>query len=181
MKYAGAAVWGMVLLACGCGPGVSEVPEQERIATLSAEVVRLGRTGLRQAECGPPASHRPQTLVFATADLCLSCLEAGALLRDLTRRGLSGDGAVITPTAHAREVCDYLRNEKVRWRVVGIAEDRLPADRAPRGIVYFELEPDGRIRRREHAATPLELAEIIIPKRDAAEAASVHPQQGGTR
>lgn len=108
-------------------------------------------------------------VVFATADLCLSCLEVGALLRDLTRRGISApDRAVLTPAAHSRQVCDYLRPEKVRWRVVGIAEEHLPAALAPRGVVYFELEPDGRIRRREHASTPLDLAAIVLPNPGAA-------------
>lgn len=113
-------------------------------------------------------------VVFATADLCLSCLQVGALLRDLARRGVpAAEAVVVTPAAHSREVCDYLRREKVRWRVVGIAEERLPAARAPRGIVYFELEPDGGIRRREHAATPLELAAIVLPQPGAA--APAHP------
>lgn len=108
-------------------------------------------------------------MVFATADLCLSCLEVGALLRDVARRGAPvPDRAVVTPAAHSREVCDYLRREKVRWRVVGIAEEDFPAARAPHGIVYFELEPDGRISRREQAATPLELAGIILPEPGAA-------------
>jgi hypothetical protein len=57
--------------------------------------------------------------------------------------------------------------------VVGIEESRLPAAQAPRGIVYFELEPDGRIRRREHAATPLQLAEIVVLESGAA--APGHP------
>jgi hypothetical protein len=113
-------------------------------------------------------------VVFATADLCLSCLEVGALLRDLDRRGPPApDRTVVTPAAHSREICDYLRREKVRWRVVGIAADRLPEARAPRGIVYFEQEPDGRIRRREYAATPLELSAIILPTAGAA--APAHP------
>lgn len=129
----------------------------------------MGRLDLPGADCGPPPAAGLNLVVFATADLCLSCLEVGSLLRDLTRRGAPApDRTVVTPAAHSREVCDYLRREKVRWRVVGIAEEHLSAARAPRGIVYFELEPDGRIRRREHAATPLELAAIVLPKPGAA-------------
>lgn len=125
----------------------------------------MGRLDLPGADCGPPPAADRNVVVFATADLCLSCLEVGVLLRDLTRRGVSApDRVVATPAAHSREVCDYLRREKVRWRVVGIAEKYFPAAGAPRGIVYFELEPDGRISRREQAATPLELAGIILPE-----------------
>ncbi len=129
----------------------------------------MGRLDLPGAECGPPPAAGETVVVFATANQCLSCLEVGALLRDVTRRGVFvPDRVVVTPAAHSREVCEYLRREKVRWRVVGIAEEHLPAARAPRGIVYFELEPDGRIRRREHAATPLELAAIVLPRPGAA-------------
>lgn len=129
----------------------------------------MGRMDLPGADCGPPPAGGVNVVVFATADLCLSCLEVGALLRDLTRQGVPApDRAVVTPASHAREVCDYLRREKVRWRVVGIAEDRLAASRTPRGIVYFELEPDGRIRRREHAATPHDLAAAVLPTSGAA-------------
>lgn len=125
----------------------------------------MGRLDLPGADCGPPPATGRNVVVFATADLCLSCLEVGALLRDLARRGIPApEAVVVTPAAHSREVCDYLRREKVRWRVVGITEEHLPAARVPRGIVYFELEPDGRIRRREHAATPVELAAIVLPK-----------------
>jgi hypothetical protein len=160
----------LLLLLCACGDTAPEPPsrqaaEQQRVEALSAEVVRMGRLDLPGADCGPPSVAGRNLVVFATADLCLSCLEVGALLRDITRRGVPApDRAVVTPASHSREVCDYLRREKVWWRVVGIAEAQLPATRAPRGIVYFELEPDGRIRRREHAATPLELSEIIVPK-----------------
>jgi hypothetical protein len=167
-----AAVAATLLLLCACGktgPRSGQASEQQRVEALSAEVIRMGRLDLPGADCGPPPAAGRNVVVFATADLCLSCLEVGALLRDLTRRGVSApDRAVVTPAAHSREVCDYLRREKVRWRVVGIAEEHLPAARAPRGIVYFELEPDGRIRRREHAATPHELAEVIVPKPGAA-------------
>lgn len=147
--------------------GVEE--EQQRIEELSAEVIRMARLDLPGAACGPAPAAGRKVVVFATADLCLSCLEVGALLRDVTRRGVPvPDRAVVTPAAHAREVCDYLRREKVRWRVVGIAQERIPAARAPRGLIYFELESDGRLRRREHAATPFELAELIVPKSGAA-------------
>lgn len=163
-----------LLLLCACGntapePRSAQDSEQQRIEALSAEVVRMGRLDLPGADCGPPPAAGRTVVVFATADLCLSCLEVGALLRDLARQGLpAAEAVVVTPAAHTREVCEYLRREKVRWRVVGIAEEALPAARAPRGIVYFELEPDGRIRRREHAATPLELAAIVLPKPGAA-------------
>jgi len=167
-----------LLLLCGCSDtgtrAGQEDSEQQRIETLSAEVVRLGGLDLPGAACGPPSIPGQNVVVFATADQCLSCLEVGALLRDLTRRGIPAPEAIIvTPAAHSREVCDYLRREKVRWRVVGIADEQLSEARAPRGIVYFELEPDGRIRRREHAATPLELATIILSQAGAAE--PVHP------
>jgi hypothetical protein len=164
-----AAVAATLLLLSACGntapePRSGRASEQQRVEALSAQVVRMGRLDLPGAHCGPPPVAGRNAVVFATADLCLSCLEAGALLRDITRRGVPApDRAVVTPTAHLREVCDYLRREKVRWRVVGIADEDLPAGRVPRGIVYFELEPDGRIRRREHAATPLDLAAIILP------------------
>lgn len=167
-----AAVLVLLLGACGdTGPDARSEPdsEQQRVEELSAEVVRMARLDLPGAHCGPAPAAGRNVVVFATADLCLSCLEVGALLRDVTRRGVPvPDRAVVTPAAHAREVCDYLRREKVRWRVVGIAQERLPAARAPRGIIYFELEPDGSIRRREHAATPFELAELIVPKAGAA-------------
>lgn len=171
-----------LLLLCACADPAPDKQnsEQQRIEALSAQVVRMGRLDLPGADCGPPPAAGWNVVVFATADLCLSCLEVGALLRDLTRRGVPApDRTIVTPAAHVREVCDYLRREKVRWRVVGIAEEDLPAVRAPRGIVYFELEPDGRIRRREHAATPIELAEIIAPKPGAA--ATGQPSQGGVQ
>lgn len=164
-----AAVTATLLLLAACGSATPEASsgraaEQQRVEALSAQVVRMGRLDLPGADCGPPPAAGGNLVVFATADLCLSCLEVGAMLRDLTRSGPPApDRAVITPAAHSREVCDYLRREKVRWRVVGIAEKDLPATRAPRGVVYFELEPDGRIRRREHAATPRELAAIVLP------------------
>lgn len=162
-----AAVLLLLLGACGdAAPAPRSEPDSEpqRVKALSAEVVRMARLDLPGAACGPAPAAGPSVVVFATADLCLSCLEVGALLRDITRRGVAvADRAVVTPAAHAREVCDYLRREKVRWRVVGIAQERLPAARTPRGIVYFELEPDGRIRRREHAAVPFELTELVIP------------------
>jgi hypothetical protein len=170
---------GALLLLCACGGTAPDAPsgrvsEQQRIEALSAEVTRMGRQDLPGAACGPPPSAGRNVVVFATADLCLSCLQVGAVLRDMTRQGVSApDRTVVTPAAHSREVCDYLRREKVRWRVVGIAESRLPAAQAPRGIVYFELEADGRIRRREHAATPLQLAEIVGPESGAA--APGHP------
>ncbi|HLM69753.1 MAG TPA: hypothetical protein VK358_19575 [Longimicrobium sp.] len=172
---AAAAVLLLLLGACGDSNLRSrQVSEQQRIEDLSAEVVRMARLDLPGAACGPAPAAGRNVVVFATADLCLSCLEVGALLRDITRRGVTApDRAVVTPAAHAREVCDYLRREKVRWRVVGISEEHLPAARAPRGIVYFELEPDGRVRRREHAATPLHLAAIVLPKPGAA--APAHP------
>jgi hypothetical protein len=169
-----AAALATLLLLSACGDAAPEPRsgrelEQERVEALSAEVVRLGRLDLPGAQCGPPPAAGPNVVVFATADLCLSCLEVGAMLRDLTRRGVPApDRAVVTPAAHTREVCDYLRREKVRWRVVGIEEEQLPAARAPRGLVYFELEPDGRIRRREHASTPLEMAERVVPPSGAA-------------
>jgi hypothetical protein len=169
-----AAVAATLLLLGACGNTASEpravrASEQQRVEALTAEVVRMGRMDLPGAHCGPPPAAGLNAVVFATADLCLSCLEVGALLRDITRRGVPApDRVVVTPAAHSREVCDYLRREKVRWRVVGIAEEDLSAGRVPRGIVYFELEPDGRIRRREHAATPLDLAATILPKPRAA-------------
>lgn len=167
-----AAVLLLLLGACGDttpDPRSGQHSEQQRIEALSAEVVRMARLDLPGAACGPAPAAGRNVVVFATADLCLSCLEVGALLRDVTRRGVPApDRAVVTPAAHAREVCDYLRREKVRWRVVGIAEEHFPAARAPRGIVYFELEPDGRIRRREHAPTPLHLAQIVLPQPGAA-------------
>jgi hypothetical protein len=168
------AVAATLLLLSACGdtapePGSERASEQQRVEALSAQVVRMGRLDLPGDHCGPPPAAGRNTVVFATADLCLSCLEVGALLRDITRRGVPApDRVVVTPAAHSREVCDYLRREKVRWRVIGIAEEDLPAGRVPRGIVYFELEPDGRIRRREHAATPLHLAAIILPRPGAA-------------
>lgn len=164
----------MLVLLCACGdtapdPGSASETEQQRIEALSAEVVRMGRLDLPGAGCGPPPAAGRTVVVFATADLCLSCLEVGALFRDLARQGLPAEEAVVvTPAAHSREVCEYLRREKVRWRVVGIAEERLAAAHAPRGIVYFELEPDGRIGRREHAATPHDLAAIVLPRPGAA-------------
>lgn len=174
MTCSRAAATATLLLVCACGNAAPDPPagrdsEQQRIEALSAEVARIGRLDLPGAACGPPPAAGRNVVVFATADLCLSCLQVGALLRDVTRRGAAApDRAVVTPAAHAREVCDYLRLEKVRWRVVGIPEEHLSAARAPRGIVYFELEADGRIRRREHAATPLQLAEIIVPEPGAA-------------
>lgn len=169
----------LVLLLGACentSPPSGDASEQQRVEALSAHVVRMGQMSLAEADCGPPTTSGPTMVVFATADLCLSCLEVGALLRDLTRQGpFVPDRAVLTPAAHA-EVCDYLRREKVRWRVVGIAEEHLPGARTPRGIVYFELEQDGRIRRREHAATPLELSARVRSRHGAA--APAHPRHG---
>jgi hypothetical protein len=157
-----------VPLLFGCDdtrPQPERFSEQQRIEALSAEVVRLGRMDLPDADCGPPPVAGENVVVFATADLCLSCLEVGRLLRDIARQGIPAQEAVVvTPAAHSREVCDYLRREKVRWRVVGIAEERLPEAHTPRAIVYFELQADGRTRRREHAPTPLDLAAIILPR-----------------
>jgi hypothetical protein len=173
----------MLLLFCACGDPAPRPPsgrdaERQRVEALSAEVVRMGPLDLAAADCGPPPAAGRNLVVFATADLCLSCLEVGALLRDIDRRGVPApDHTVVTPAAHAGEVCDYLRREKVRWRVVGIAEEHLPVARAPRGIVYFELEPDGRIYRREHAATPLELSAIVLPRPGAG--APAQPRHGG--
>lgn len=182
MTWSCAAVAATLLLgACrdtAPAPPSGPAAEEQRVEALSAQVVRMGRLDLPGTDCGPPPAAGPTVVVFATADLCLSCLEVGALLRDLTRRGVAApDRAVVTPAAHAREVCDYLRREKVRWRVVGIAEEHLPADHAPRGIVYFELQADGRIRRREHAATPLALAAMVLPEPGVA--APAHPSPGG--
>ncbi|HEX6040488.1 hypothetical protein [Longimicrobium sp.] len=174
-----AAATATLLFVCACGstvPRSTEALEQQRVEALSAEVVRMGRLDLPGTECGLAPAAGANVVVFATADLCLSCLEAGALLRDLTRRGLPApEGVVLTPATHTREVCEYLRREKVRWRVVGLSGERLPAARAPRGIVYFELEPDGRIRRREHAATPLELAAMVLSRPGAV--APAHPRR----
>ena len=172
----------LLLFACGepaPAPKSDSASEQQRVEALSAHIVRMGRLDLPGADCGSPAVEGRNVVVFATADMCLSCLEVGALLRDLTRRGVPvPDRAVVTPAAHTREVCDYLRRQKVRWRVVGIAEEDLPATHAPRGIVYFELEPDGRIRRRERAATPLALAAIVLPESGVASPAQ--PSTGDT-
>jgi hypothetical protein len=167
-----------LLLLCGCGdpapePRSSPASESRRIEALSAEAARMARADFAGSVCGPPSTAGRTVAVFATADLCLSCLEAGALLREVTRKGLSvSDRVVVTPAAHAREVCDYLRREKVRWRVVGITGDLLPEPSTPRSIVYFELEPDGRIHRRAHAATPLELQALVVPRAGAAAPAS---------
>ena len=89
----------------------------------------------------------------------------GAFLRDLVRRGVVvQDRVLVTPTSQTGEVCEYLRREKLRWRVVGLTEDRLAPWHTPHAIVYFETTADGRIRRVVHAATPDELRETVLPE-----------------
>ena len=139
----------------------------QRINAVTDEIARMGQEDFPGKTCGPASVAGANIVVFATADACLSCLEVGAFLRDVTRRGVSvPDRIVVTPAGDVDEVCEYLRREKALWRVAGIPEERLPISRMPQGIVYIETEPDGVIRRLEHATTPLELAELVFPRAD---------------
>jgi hypothetical protein len=94
VRYTLATGVGALLLLCACGGTAPDAPsgrvsEQQRIEALSAEVTRMGRQDLPGAACGPPPAAGRNVVVFATADLCLSCLQVGAVLRDMTRQGVS--------------------------------------------------------------------------------------------
>ncbi|HEU0014960.1 MAG TPA: hypothetical protein VFQ45_14830 [Longimicrobium sp.] len=149
--------------ACGAGDGSgARIREPASpLAALTAETLRVVR-GTAQRACGPAPEVAAVQAVYLTADKCLSCLEIGAMMRELTRDAAApGQTVVVAPAGHAGEVCGYLRREKVKVPVYAIPGSRLGRSGPPGDLVYFRLDAAGRLLERIAAFAPSDLTERL--------------------